>query len=73
MLLIMRLLDWESSTLTAKSLRLTPSFPKGWIEKNRTKQYAVQKIRLVIWLTMYLQVSLPRFQYKVAVLFQLTF
>ena len=55
MVLTVRLLDWESSTLTTRPLRLTPSFAKCWIEK-RTTQYVVQKIRLVIWLTMYLQV-----------------
>ena len=37
-----RLLDWESSTFTTRSLRLTPSFPKCWIEKKRTIQYAAQ-------------------------------
>ena len=42
MVLTMRLLDWESSTLTTKPLRLTPSFPKRWIEKKRKIQYAVQ-------------------------------
>ena len=56
MVLTMRLLDLESSTLTTKPLRLTPSFRKCWIEKKRTIQYAVQQIRLVLWLTMYLQV-----------------
>ena len=34
MVLTMRLLDWESSTLTTRPLKLTPSFPKFWIEKN---------------------------------------
>ena len=29
----MRLRDWESNTLTTRPLRLTPSFPKCWIEK----------------------------------------
>ena len=33
MLLTMRLLDWESSTLTIRPLRLTPSFSKCWIKK----------------------------------------
>ena len=42
MVLTMRLLDWESSTLTTRPLRLTPSFPKCWIEKKRTIQYAAQ-------------------------------
>ena len=40
---------------------LTPSFPKCWIEKNRTIQYVVCICRC----------SLPRFQYKVTVLFHL--
>ena len=57
MFLTMRRLDWESSTFTTRSLSLTPTFPKCWIEKKRTIQYAAQQIRLVIWLTMYLQVS----------------
>ena len=39
MLLTMRLLDWESSILTTRPLRLTPSFPKCWIEKKWTIQY----------------------------------
>ena len=42
MVLTMRILDWESSTLTTRPLKLTPSFPKCWIEKNRTIQYAAQ-------------------------------
>ena len=53
MLLTMRLLDWQPSTLTIRPLRLTPSFSKCWIEKKRKIRYAVQQIRLVIWLTMY--------------------
>ena len=44
MVLTMRLLDWESSTLTTRSLKLTPGFPKCWIEIKRTIQYAAQKI-----------------------------
>ena len=36
------LLDWESSTLTTRPLRLTPSFPKSCIEKKRTIQDVVQ-------------------------------
>ena len=56
MILSVRLLDWESSTLTTRQLRLTPSFPKCWIEKKRTIQYVFQQICRVIWLTMYLQV-----------------
>ena len=31
--LSMRPLDWESSTLTTRPLRLPPTFPKCWIEK----------------------------------------
>ena len=42
MVLTMRLLDWESSTLTTRPLRFTHSFPKCWIEKKRTIQYVVQ-------------------------------
>ena len=56
MVLTMTLLDLQSSTFTTRPLRLTPSFSKCWIEKKKTKQYAVQQIRLVIRLTMYLQV-----------------
>ena len=39
--LTMRLLDWQSRTLTTRPLTLAPSFPKCWIEKKRI-QYAVQ-------------------------------
>ena len=42
MVLNMGLLDWESSTLTTRSLRLNPSFPKCCIEKQITIQYAIQ-------------------------------
>ena len=55
------LLEWEYSTLTTRPLMLTPSFPKCWIEKKRTIQYLVCICRC----------SLPRFQYKVTVLFHL--
>ena len=35
--------------------RLTPSFPKYCIEKNRKIQHVVQSTDVVMWLTMYLQ------------------
>ena len=69
MVLSMRLLDWEFGTFTTKPVRLTPKFPKCWVEKKRAIQYAVQQIRLVIWLKHIDMCSFPRFQYKVTAFF----
>ena len=44
MVLTTRLLNWESSTLTTRPLKLTLSFPKCWIEKKGTIKYLYSSI-----------------------------
>ena len=63
-------LDWKSSTLTTRSLRLTPSFSKCCIEKR--EQYSMWFNKLVQQFGCNVLVSkcyLTRFQFKVTVLY----
>ena len=67
------LLDWESSTLTTRPLRLTPSFPKMLHRKkeNNTVCSSINWSSNLVNNVLVSNCSLPRFQHKVTVLLHL--